>query len=189
MIIKRRDRLDRESLVTSLSSGPGYKKKKITRVVAARVVAPDSVLSIGQIELNCVLMLNWITWNRTVLTFKQCTYAKMNCLKCNCFCMLNWIVWNRTVLKLKLYLRLTGLFEIETFRHLTVCKQKHYTYTKLNCLKKKCLYVKKKCIWHQITYNGWYCDTVYNIYPKTGVYFSQVWRRGSLVLDPSQNKS
>ena len=22
-----------------------------------------------QIELNCVLMLNWIVWNRTVLTF------------------------------------------------------------------------------------------------------------------------
>ena len=33
------------------------------------VVAPDRVLSMGQIELNCVLMLNWITWNRTVLTF------------------------------------------------------------------------------------------------------------------------
>ena len=30
------------------------------------VVAPDRVLSIGQIELNCVLMLNWIIWNRTV---------------------------------------------------------------------------------------------------------------------------
>ena len=31
-----------------------------------RVVAPDRVLSMGQIELNCVLMLNWITWNRTL---------------------------------------------------------------------------------------------------------------------------
>ena len=29
------------------------------------VVAPYSVQSIGQIELNCVLMLNWIVWNRT----------------------------------------------------------------------------------------------------------------------------
>ena len=28
------------------------------------VVAPDRILSIGQIELNCVLMLNWIVWNR-----------------------------------------------------------------------------------------------------------------------------
>ena len=33
------------------------------------VVAPDSVLSMSQIELNCVLMLNWIVWNRTLLTF------------------------------------------------------------------------------------------------------------------------
>ena len=45
------------------------------------VVAPDRDLSIGQIELNCVLMLNWIVWNRTVLTFKLRTYAKLNRLK------------------------------------------------------------------------------------------------------------
>ena len=61
-------------------------------------IAPDRVLSLGQIELNCVLMLNWITWSKTVLTFKQRTYAKLNCLKWNYFCLLNWIVWNRTVL-------------------------------------------------------------------------------------------
>ena len=30
------------------------------------VVAPDRVLSMSQIELNCVLMLNWIVWSRTV---------------------------------------------------------------------------------------------------------------------------
>ena len=30
------------------------------------LVAPDRVLSTGQIELNSVLMLNWIVWNRTV---------------------------------------------------------------------------------------------------------------------------
>ena len=46
-----------------------------------RVVAPDRVLSMGQIELNYILMLNWIVWNRTVLTFKMCTYAKLKCLK------------------------------------------------------------------------------------------------------------
>ena len=63
------------------------------------VVAPDSVLSMGEIELNCVLMLNWIVWNRTVfdmetvylcyselfemelfLTLKLYTYPKLNCL-------------------------------------------------------------------------------------------------------------
>ena len=47
-------------------------------------------------------MLNWIVWNRTALTFKLCTYAKVNSLKMGqievyCILMLNWIVWNRTV--------------------------------------------------------------------------------------------
>ena len=41
------------------------------------MVAPDRVLSMGQIELNCILMLNWIVWIRTV--------------------WLNWIAWNRNV--------------------------------------------------------------------------------------------
>ena len=45
------------------------------------VVAPDRVLSMGQIGLNCVLMLNWITWNRTVLISKLHIYAKLNGLK------------------------------------------------------------------------------------------------------------
>ena len=30
------------------------------------VVASDRVLSIGQRELNCVFMLNWIVWNGIV---------------------------------------------------------------------------------------------------------------------------
>ena len=59
----------------------------------AGVVTPDRFLSMGKIELkcgfesllflhlNCVFMLNWITWNRTILIFKLCTYAKLNCLK------------------------------------------------------------------------------------------------------------
>ena len=41
------------------------------------VVAPDRVPSMGQIELNCILMQNWIVWNRTVC--------------------LNWIAWIRNV--------------------------------------------------------------------------------------------
>ena len=45
------------------------------------MVAPDRVLSMGQIELNYVLMLNWIAWNRTVLTLKLRPYAKRNSLK------------------------------------------------------------------------------------------------------------
>ena len=39
------------------------------------VVAPDRALSMGQIELYCMLILNWIVGNRTVLTFKLRTYA------------------------------------------------------------------------------------------------------------------
>ena len=50
-----------------------------------RVVAPDRVLWRGQIELKCVLMLNWIVWNRTVLSSKLRTYGKLNCLKRNYF--------------------------------------------------------------------------------------------------------
>ena len=40
------------------------------------VVARDRVLSIGQIELNSVLMLNWITWNRTVFDIE--TLLRLN---------------------------------------------------------------------------------------------------------------
>ena len=40
-----------------------------------RVVAPDRVLSMDQIKLNWVLILNWITWNRTALTF-NCVWTK-----------------------------------------------------------------------------------------------------------------
>ena len=35
------------------------------------VVAPDRVLSVGQIELNCVLMLNWIVWNISIYMYKN----------------------------------------------------------------------------------------------------------------------
>ena len=41
------------------------------------VVAPNRVLSMGEIELNCVFMQNLTVWNWTVF-------------------MLNGIVWNRT---------------------------------------------------------------------------------------------
>ena len=99
-----------------------------------RVVAPDKVLFVGQIELNHVFMLNWITWNRivlhliyefmlkwivwnrTVLTFKLRIYVGLTCLKWNCFCMMIWIVWNRTVLGFNLinkYIKIS-LFK-ETF--------------------------------------------------------------------------
>ena len=58
------------------------------------VIAPDRVLSMGQIEqnvylcywyLNCILMQNWIVWNGTVFDIETVL-------------TLNWIIWNRTVL-------------------------------------------------------------------------------------------
>ena len=49
------------------------------------VVAPDRVLSLGKLELNWVIILNCIAWNETVLTYKQYTHAKLNCLKESCF--------------------------------------------------------------------------------------------------------
>ena len=35
------------------------------------VVASVRVLSMSPIELNCVLMINWIVWNRTVYMYKN----------------------------------------------------------------------------------------------------------------------
>ena len=48
------------------------------------VIAPDRVLCMGQIELNCILMLYWIVWNGTVFDIETVL-------------MLNWIVWIWTV--------------------------------------------------------------------------------------------
>ena len=32
---------------------------------------PNQILSLGQIEQNCVFMLNWIVWNRIVYMYKN----------------------------------------------------------------------------------------------------------------------
>ena len=67
------------------------------------VVAPERVQSIYQIEPNCVLLLNWIFWNRTVTIFKLRAYAKLNCLKQSCFyillCLKNCTYDKRNCLK------------------------------------------------------------------------------------------
>ena len=59
------------------------------------VVAPDRILSMGQIELNCILMLNWIVWNGTVFDIEP-------------ILTLNWMFeieqfWHLTVCKQNLY--------------------------------------------------------------------------------------
>ena len=60
--------------ISSLPSLPGP--------LQSGVVAPDKVLSMGQIELNCVLMLNWIVWNRTVYMYKNGNGIN-----------LQWLIW------------------------------------------------------------------------------------------------
>ena len=73
------------------------------------VVAPNRTklcIYVDQIELNCVFMLNWIIWNRTVFG------------EWNCFFMLNWIVWNRIVYMYK------NLFGINNLQWLICDKTK-----------------------------------------------------------------
>ena len=48
------------------------------------LVTPDRVLSMSQKQLPCVLMQNWIVWDRTVLYLNSVLF-------------LYWIVWNVTV--------------------------------------------------------------------------------------------
>ena len=74
------------------------------------------------LHLNCVLMLNWTIWNRTVFDIKTVftlnwivTYNCLTSLKWKCFwqlnsvLMLNWIVLNRTDYLHKMDLALNNL--------------------------------------------------------------------------------
>ena len=108
-------------------------------------VALDGVLSMGQIEQNCVLKLNCIVWNKTVSdietaylcltelferdlfsnTTKPCTYTKLNF-----FFKRTVLTFNLTVLTFNLTV-LTFNLTVLTFNFVN----KNHTYTKLNCLK------------------------------------------------------
>ena len=79
------------------------------------LVAPDRVLSMGQIKINCMLMIICFGWNWNVLKLKLRTV--LNCLKRNCFFMPNWIVRNTNVFFFtsKLHLGWVELFEIVLF--------------------------------------------------------------------------
>ena len=114
------------------------------------MVAPDRVLSMGRIYVNCVLMLMGIIWNNLNVTPHQ--FGAL---------MLNWITWNTAVFDFEtVYLCLTKLFEIGLFQnwtcvlmlnwivwnklfwYLTACKQKRKSSninTKQNCLEYNCL--------------------------------------------------
>ena len=106
-------------LPSSPNDCSGYNTKQFNSEVLEYsfiVFAPWSILArsdwalwVKYVELNCVLMLNWIAWNWTVLTFKLRTYAKLNCLKWNCFCILNWIVWNGTIFNIETVLTLNWI--------------------------------------------------------------------------------
>ena len=65
------------------------------------VVTLVRVLSMSQKELNCVLMLNWIAWNRTIFV-------------CETELFQIGLFWYLTVCK-KLYLYKNELFELEPF--------------------------------------------------------------------------
>ena len=63
-----------------------------------------------QTELNCILMLKWIVWIRTVRlnwidwtrnAFRQTVYLHLNSEL-----MLNWIVWNGTAFEIETVLML-----------------------------------------------------------------------------------
>ena len=78
-------------MVRSLNKCPEYDTKLYDGEVPVNLelpdplwpgaVAPDMVLSMTQIEFNCVLMQKWVIWNVTVLILKRYTYAQLNCLK------------------------------------------------------------------------------------------------------------
>ena len=59
------------------------------------MVATDRALSMGQIEQNCVLMLNWTTWNRTVFDIE--TVLTLTWIFLIRTVWLNWTAWNRNV--------------------------------------------------------------------------------------------
>ena len=52
-------------------------------------------------------MINWIVWNKTVLTFKLYNYAEIELFwhlivcKSKTVLMLKWIVWDRTIYMFK----------------------------------------------------------------------------------------
>ena len=125
-----------------------------------KVVAPERVLSMDQIELNCLLLLNWVSWNRTVLTLKLRTYAKLNWLKWNWVCMLNCIIQNwtvfdfETVLSLNWIVRNWTVFDIETV--LTLCwiflDRSVITF---NCLLTKTMLTQNCIVWIRTVWLNW----------------------------------
>ena len=132
--------LQRSKTLTTILNCPGYNMKQfdgeasvrlelwVTRstpllpslpgLLCPRVVAPDRVRSIDQIEQNSVLMLKWIVWN----------------WQWDRVLMLNWTVWNRTVFQFNcVYMNDLCLIELLVIHNNT---WNHWTLlTELNSLK------------------------------------------------------
>ena len=62
-----------------------------------RMVALDRVLCIAQIELNCVLVPNWIVWNGTLFVCYNEFFEMELFLDMVILLMLNWTFWNGIV--------------------------------------------------------------------------------------------
>ena len=85
----------------------GYRRRKWTRQHEfkswTRLIAFHiALIPLGKvwIQLFCVLMLNWIVWNRTVLTFNSVwtkTILILNWIVLIGSVQLNWIAWSRNV--------------------------------------------------------------------------------------------
>ena len=117
---------------------------------------PSRRIRLPEIELNCN------AWNKTVLTFKLCTYAHLNCLKWISFCMLNWIVWNGSV-----FVCSPELFEMDQFlyAHLNCLKWISFcmlnwivwnrTILTFNCVKTKSILILNWIFWIRTVWLNW----------------------------------
>ena len=58
-----------------------------------KVVSPDRVLSMGQIEINCVLMINWIVWNMIVFDIETVYLCKTELFEIEVFIYIK-MIWH-----------------------------------------------------------------------------------------------
>ena len=78
------------------------------------MVAPDRTLFMSQIKLECIRMLNWIVWIRTVwlnwIVWNRDVFHNHTVyLHLDRVLMLNWIVWNGTVFDFETVLTLNWI--------------------------------------------------------------------------------
>ena len=84
------------SIAGELGKGSTPVLSSLPGLLLLGVVAPDRDLSMGQIELNWVLMLNRISWNGTVIVCLTELFKIEMFWHLTFNIILNWIVWIRT---------------------------------------------------------------------------------------------